>query len=553
MNIKVKLALLLIIVMSISCEDYLEEDPPTFISALNYWKTSGDARTGVDGVYQKLNDANNRWWVLIDQYTDDQVSRTKGRSSSNPLGTHTVTPSTPIFEEFGVYRDWWIGIGRANNVLKFVPDIDMDETEKNIVLGEARALRGLYYYNLVRAFGDMPMITEGVVTEADFSKPRVSAETIYDEVIIPDLLFAENNCRGGLHDGHITKWTAKLLLAEVYLTRAGWRRTSQGDFIQGDASNWALARDKAKEVIDNSPHSLMTEPVVNGANVTPAFGVPWLDDTPFTKESMLELSYVNTLNYGSWLSRESNGSGDGSGYWGKRSDTPLESEGNNSQVRDLSFPGSPPGVGQQLPTPDLYDAFEDGDERRDFSLMTRYDTPDGKTYLTQPTFRKYIDIAYYLGEDGTSFQYTTSNIILYRYADALLIYAEAQNEADGSPNAEAYAAVNAIRNRAGLDDLTPGLSQSDFRKAIWQERRVELNAEFKRKFDLVRTNRLVAETTDIILDWTAEQNSLSDYNNVYTPFYNDRPAWPDNEWLWPIPQSEMDLNVKNDWEQNAGY
>ena len=80
-----------------------------------------------------------------------------------------------------------------------------------------------------------------------------------------------------------------------------------------------------------------------------------------------------------------------------------------------------------------------------------------------------------------------------------------------------------------------------------------MNAEFKRKFDLIRTNRLVQETTDINLDWTAEQGSLSDYTNAYTSFYNDRPAWPDNEWLFPIPQSEMDLNVENGWIQNEGY
>jgi hypothetical protein len=185
--------------------------------------------------------------------------------------------------------------------------------------------------------------------------------------------------------------------------------------------------------------------------------------------------------------------------------------------------------------------------------MTRYESPSGKPYLCQPTFRKFIDIAFYLGEDGTSFQYVNSNVILYRYADALLIYAEAQNEANGAPNGEAYNAINQLRNRAGLGDLTAGLSQGDFREAVWQERRVELNAEFKRKFDLIRTNRLVLETTDINLDWTAEQGSLSDYNNVYTPFYNNRPTWPDNEWLFPIPQSELDLNIENGWEQNQGY
>ncbi|MCK0157296.1 RagB/SusD family nutrient uptake outer membrane protein [Cellulophaga sp. F20128] len=561
MNIKVKIGLLLITVMSISCEEYLLEEPPTFISASNYWQTASDARTAVNGVYQKLNDVHNRFWPVVDAYTDDQVSRTQG-GFHNAFGTHTVTPSHQMFEQFGIYSEWWIGIGRANNVLKFVPGIDMDETEKNVILGEARALRAFYYYQLVRAYGDVPLIVDAVTTEADFQKPRASVETIYDEIIIPDLQFAENNCTDGLHDGHITKWTAKLILSEVYLTRAGHRRTSQGDFIQGDASNWALARDKAKEVIDDAPNSLNLEGKTNGANSTPAYGMAWDDNNPFTKESMLELSYVQVLGLGNWLSRESNGTGTATGYWGINPNaTPLTAEGWPGDLRretdanpdGLFFKGGPPGVGVQLPTPDLYDAFEDGDERRDFSVMTRYETPSGRPYLCQPTFRKFIDISYYTGEEGTSFQYTNSNIVLYRFADALLIYAEAQNEADGAPNAASYTAVNALRNRAGLDNLTAGLSQPDFRAAVWQERRVELNAEFKRKFDLIRTNRLVTETTNINLDWTADQGSLSDYVNCYTPFYNDRPQWPDNEWLFPIPQSEIDLNIDNGWMQNEGY
>ncbi|MEQ8556534.1 MAG: RagB/SusD family nutrient uptake outer membrane protein [Cyclobacteriaceae bacterium] len=543
-----KILLILFTSLALSCEDYLVEEPPTFISASNYWRNAGDARTAVDGAYEQLYDAHNRWWATIDEYTDDQVNR-----SDTDYGRHELKPSDQMFERFGNYREWWIGIGRANNVIKHVPAIDMDETEKNVILGEARALRAIYYYYLVRNFGDAPLLTEPVAVAEDYKKPRVSAETIYDEIIIPDLQFAEANCRDELHTGHITMWTAKLILAEVYLTRAGWRMTSQGEKIQGDAANWALARDKAKEVIDNSPHSLNLDPVVDGVVNTPAYGVAWLDDNPYTPESMLELSYVQTLGLGNWMSRESNPITDGRMYWGPQDTIPLADEGITQTVAQMRFAGRPPGVGRYIPTPDLYDAFEPGDERRDFSIMTRYDTNEGQTYLCQPTFRKYIDIAYYLGGEGTSFQYTTSNLILYRYADALLIYAEAQNEADGGPNADAYDAVNAIRNRAGLGDLATGLSQSQFRDAVLQERRVELNAEFKRKNDLKRTDRLVAETTNINLDWTAAQGAMNDYTRVGSFYYDNRPAWPDHEWLWPIPQSEMDLNKEFGWVQNFGY
>lgn len=548
MNIKFKIGLLLIVVMSISCEEYLVEEPPTFISASNFWQTESDARTAVDGVYANMNSVYDRFWPVIDAYTDDLVSRNAG-GLYNAFGTHSVTPSDRMFEQFSIYRDWWIGIGRANTVLKFVPDIDMDETEKNMVLGEARALRAFYYYQLVRAYGDQPLIVDAVSSEADYELPRTSVDVIYDEVIIPDLKFAEEWCRDGLHDGHITKWTAKLILSEVYLTRAGHRRTSQGEFIQGDAANWALARDKANEVIDDAPNSLNTV----GDGDTPAYAMAWEDDTPFTKEAMLELSYVPVLGLGNWLSRESNGAATGINYWGPNAGTPLLlSEGITSTVSQLRPRARVPGVGVNLPTPDLWDEFEDGDERL-WSLATRIDGNDGTVVLVQPTFRKFIDKDLYLGEEGTSFQYTNSNLVLYRYADALLIYAEAQNEADGAPNAASYIAINKLRDRAGLDDLTADLSQGDFRTAVWHERRVELNGEFKRKYDLIRTNRLVEETTDINLDWTAEQGALVDYRNAYSQYYLNRPPWPDNEWLFPIPQSEMDLNLSSGWEQNEGY
>lgn len=547
MNIKYIINLLVLTISCISCDKYLEEEPPTFISNTNYFQNAGDARTAVDGVYQKMLDIHGRFWPVIDAYTDDQVSKTDG-GFFNAFGSHTVTPSDRVFEGFGVYTGWWTGIGRANIVLESVPNIDMNETEKNEILGEARALRAFYYYQLVRAYGDMPLIKEAIYSKEDFRIPRSDVDDIYEQIIIPDLQFAEIHCKDALHDGHITKWTAKLILSEVYLTRAGHRRTSQGDFVQGDPVNWELARDKAKEVIDDSPNGLN----LIGSGNTPAYGMAWDDDTPFTKESMLELSYLQVAGLGSLLSRESNPFFVGLNYWGNYTDKPLADEGIDANVRSLRFPGNPPGTASQIPTPDLYDEFEPGDERI-WSIMTRYDVSPTEVYLCQPTFRKFIDISYYLGEEGTHFQYADSNVILYRYADALLIYAEAQNEADGAPNSDAYNAINALRNRATLPDLTPGLSQDDFRKAVWHERRVELNAEFKRKFDLIRTNRLVTETTNINLDWTAAQGALKDYRNCYTFFYNNRPAWPDNEWLFPIPESEIQLSREFGWKQNEGY
>jgi len=556
MNIKNILGLLLLSIIAISCEDYLKEDPPTFISTTNFYKTASDARTACDGIYENFSDGSSnstygRFWPVIDLGTDDVTSRTQGNLYNDFL-THTVSSTNSWFENFGQFSNFWIGISRANNVIAYVPQIEMDEDEKNSIIGEARALRALYYYHLVRTYGNMPLVTEAVSTEADFNKPRSSVDEIYNQIIIPDLQYAETVCKDALHLGRITKWTAKVVLADVYLNRAGWRRTSQGVLVQGDPSNWALARDKAKEVIENSPHDLNTVALTNGQNITPAYGVAWSESSPFTKESMFELAAVPVEGFGSWLSRECSPALFGTGYWGRAAGIrPFVAQGNNDRILDMRFPGRPPAQGSFIPTPDLYDAFEDGDERRDWSLMTKYITSGGKTYVSQPTFRKYVDINYFLGDEGTSFRNTNNNFIIYRFADALLIYAEAANEADGSPSLDAYNALNRIRNRAGLANVS-GLSQDAFRALAWNERRVEFNAECKRRFDLIRTNQLVTETLNITLTWTAQQDSATDYKNSFSQFSGTQ-AWPDNEWLLPIPQSEIELNEINGWLQNKGY
>jgi|TARA_B110000967_G_scaffold103217_1_gene105873 hypothetical protein len=553
MNIIAKIGLLFIIIGTTSCESFLEEDPNTFISQTNFYQTESDARTACDGIYKLLNDGGavslyGRFWPAIDVATDD-VSSKVGRTNFNPWFEHTINGEHVWFESWNQYQGLWSGISRANDVIKFVPEIAMDADAKNAIIGEAKALRALFYFHLVRAWGDMPKVVN-VGSIEDFSKPRSLVDEIYDEIIIPDLMFAENVCVDDLHTGRITKWTAKVILADVYQTRAGWRRTSQGDFTQGNAEYWTLARDKAKEIIDNSPHVLNTTPLVDGQNMTPAYGVAWSQSSPFSIESMLELASVNETGNGNWITRECGPWFNGQQFWGAGVNKPLLSEGINLNVNQLKFPVVV-AVGMFIPTPDLWNAFEPGDQRRDWSLMTRYTTPSGDNYLCQPTFRKYVDIDFYLGADNTSFRNTTNNPILYRLADAKLIYAESANEADGGPSAEAYTQINSIRNRAGLPDLA-GLSQSDFRTAVWKERRLEFNAECKRKFDLVRTNRLTTETASIEVDWTTDNGSVNNYSN-HNSLFTGTVVWPDNEWLMPIPQSQIELNIENEWVQNEGY
>ncbi|WP_417443138.1 RagB/SusD family nutrient uptake outer membrane protein [Joostella sp.] len=543
-----------ICVLISSCS--LEENPPTFISKSNFFKTESDARTATDGIYKSLADGGGfstygRWWPAVDIGTDDVASKTN-RNNFRDFMTHTLNGSHIWLNDWDQYNNFWEGIARANTVIDNIGDIEMEEVLKQQMLGEARALRALFYFHLVRAYGDVPMIVKEIESKDDIVLPRTDVDEIYNNVIIPDLQFAEENCEDALHNGRITKWTAKVILADVYQTRAGWRRTSAGEFVQGDASNWTLARDKAREILMNSPHELITEDFVDGASVVPACGVAWNEKNSFTQESMLELSSVNVEGFGSFLTRECFPNPNGVNFFGAATgDMPFTDEGIDLTIAEMKFPNTP-GVGMFIPTPDLWRSFEDGDERRDWGLLTRYTTPNGDTFLLQPTFRKYMDMAFVLGEAGTSFRNTNNNFLVYRYADALLIYAEAANEA-GAADALAYSAVNEIRNRAGLADLSSSLSQDDFRKAVWQERRAEFHGECKRRFDLIRTNRLKTETDDIETDWSSEDSDGYgvDFRNSHIA-YGVAP-WPDHEWLLPIPTSEVNLNQESGWVQNAGY
>lgn len=550
-------AILFMSFILVSCEDFLKEEPPTFISSSLFFKTEADARAACDGVYQMLHDGGwnstyGRWWPAIDVATDDVTSKV-GRPNFNAWFSHTINGDHVWMNSWGQYSNFWIGISRANVVIENLDGIDMEQDVRNAMIGEAKALRALYYYHLVRTYGDMPLVVNSIKTKEDFILPRSNVDEIYDKIIIPDLIYAEENCEDKLHDGRITMWTAKVILADVYLTRAGWRRTSQGEFVKGNAENWTLARDKAKEIIEESPHRLITEPLVNGANVTPAYGVPWNESLAYTEEAMLELSSVNEYGYGSLLARESAPWPHGQNFWGATGNKPLLDEGVNQSVVQMRFPGRPPAVGLFIPTPDLWSAFEDGDERREWGLMTRYVTPEGNNYLCQPTMRKYLDIDYYLGKPNTTFTNTNNNFLLYRYADALLIYAEAANEVSPAATGDAaYQAVNEIRVRAGLGELSVGLSQDEFRKAVWKERRCEFHGECKRRFDLIRTNRLKTETSSIQVVWTTEMGSVLQYTNVNS-LYTGTIEWPDHEWLMPIPNSEIELNADADWVQNDGY
>jgi tetratricopeptide (TPR) repeat protein len=383
--------------------------------------------------------------------SDDAHKGSNPDDGANTVGpyddfTHSVTQD-------GLDRWWNVlyqGIKRANVVIEKLPPIDMDENLKTRYITEARFLRGLYYFDLVRAFGGVPLV---ITTETALKVPRSTEEETY-QLIIDDLEFAANNLPAkseyGPSDlGRATNGAANALLARMYLFR--------GDFE--NAENYALA------VIGSNEYGL--EDQFEDANGEAGeHGI----------ESVFEIGAVAT-----------------------------DGQNGNQYANTQGVRGTPNrGWGFNRPSIDLRDAFEQDDPRQDYTIIELGEVIDGITILgdgstpdqTTDGNGNVIQIESYnqkvwISGTSTSTQFG-HNRRLIRYADVLLMAAEALNE-NNQPG-QALTHLNEVRERAREGDTTilPDITETGkdaLRDIILHERRVELALEGHRFWDLVRTDR----------------------------------------------------------------
>ena len=464
------------------CENFLDEVPYSFLTPENFYKTEADAYSATIAAYSMLNSYelfNNHLFPTIDMTSDDI-----------DLRPGELTPDLVLLENFRFgpadadrptanYNGFFYGIKDANVVIDRIPQIEMNETKKTQFLAEAYFLRSLYYFYLVQMFGDLPKITHETTSLENLEIPRSPAIEIYNEIIIPGLQIAELNLPlNAAEPGRATMGAAKSLLASVYLTMAGQP-------LGLGTPYFTLARDKANEVIDLNKYNLFE----NFADVFDPLkknGIEHIFDAQFDRNI----------------------------------------EGRESIAMWLTWPrniGLGNGLGLYLPSTSLISSFDTVDLRIDVTYKTEYPRlKDGKIIKFPPHIWKFFDQAAY---DDNQIQKAGNNFPLIRYAEILLIYAEASNEVSG-PDQNAYEAINKVRTRAGLQDLS-GLTQEEFREAVYLERRHEFVFECKKWFDLIRTGRFLEVMT---------QNG-----KTVTEKYL----------LFPIPQREMDVNTN--LVQNPGY
>lgn len=477
-NITILSLFILISGLASSCE-VLNQKPESSFMPDNFYKNSADAIAAMSSTYDPLNSPNmygQVMWIIQDQSIDDAEwgnGRNTANQAKNDLDKYTFTPTTSTFQS--LWTTVYQGINRSNAVIGRVPAISMDTDLKNRLIAEAKFMRGFYYFTLVRLFGGVPLVLKETTSLNDLAVARETDENVYKQ-IIQDFTEAENVLPvsySGADKGRATKGAAKAFLAKVYLTRQEWVKSSA----------------KAKEVIDLGVYDLWT-------NYADAFVI----GNKNGKEAVFEVQALG------------GGFGEGSFMAGYMRPT-------FDKVNGVG------GFGDDPATENLYNAYKPTDKRRDITLRLYSATgnPAAPASVIYPCY-----VAKYLDPSSTSQGDGSNNYPIIRYSDVLLMYAEALNE-QAANNSEAYKSINRIRSRAGLPNLTENLSQAQFRDSVLVERRLELAFEGHRRYDLMRTKRLLsamkAQNPSILVE--------------------------DRHYLLPIPQGERDVNPK--LEQNPGY
>ena len=497
-----------LLLLGAGCSDFLDEEDPSNLTPSTFYTIPDHAEAAIAAVYADARfygDGAGIFssnWQLLEAPTGTSTTETAQNSDLNNLYSLTWDGNT------GHIKNWWRGIykliANANLVIDRVPAIEpMDEDQKNRILGEAYFFRAWAHFYAVRLWGDVPLILTPQTTESEnFFPTRTPQQEVYDQ-IVADLKLAE---AAGLpwtdESGRISTAAAKAQLAIVYLTMAGQP-------LNKGAEYYTLAANKANEII--------TDP--QGIELFDTYREVHDERLGNTQEHIFSLQYNNLV-----------------------AENPMGNMFPN--FKPVTYRG-PSGTGSSVPASSFYQSFEDGDlrtvDQEGYFYTTYYTDGSGEPFdLGAPYIFKHFNVLANgtAGAPGTA--QDNLNVPMIRFAEVLLVYAEAQNEA-GGPTAETVDALTRIRDRAGL--ATPdvgGFDQNSFREAVWKERWHELCYEGITWFDMVRLRQVYNSQTDGFDDFVGHVNLSSNQ------------ALQEKHLLFPIPIQEL-LNNPNMNEQNPGY
>lgn len=479
-----------------SCMDkFLDEEVYSNLAPSNFYKTENDAMAAVSAVYNNFQIFGNEWWnvgtcymVMTDAVTDIMYTHWWGAYED-------YTYNSSSGEIANIWNWCYNTNNNANIAINRIPDIEMSTDLKNRLIGEAKFLRALNYFNMVRLWGDVPYIDYemqgfGDITDVSRTpKAEVYTKIIQDLTDAISVLPLSYSSPGDA--GRVTRGAAKALLGKVYLTR-GWG---------GGPSNINTAD---LQLAVNEFEDLMAVPFEYelAADVRDIFD--YTQENNPANGHIFSVQYSKGLGYeGSWLAQNMQAMELESAWWGfSAPESWVQSAGGFEIFWEDGW--KPVPVDNRLQY-----LFEDY-----LQLWWHY-------WCKKWQYEKYLGWAEH-----------PQNFTLIRYADILLMHSEALNELKASPDAEVVAGINQIRERAGVAPYNPGdWTKETFRNEIQNERNRELWGEGHSWYDYTRKGMLVER----MLAAGVDPGLIGPKNNLY-----------------PVPQSEIEMNP-NLLPQNPGW
>ena len=515
MKKRIYFSIIILSIIGVSCSDsFIDLVPEDQPSSKTFFQSEEQFRQAVLAAYVPLRGVVDDEFHVSEMRSDNTHYEKLGHTGTAYRNREDIADFTNEASNGVVasrYYSCYNGISRTNIVLDRIEDAEFDESIKNELEGQVRFLRAFYYFKLVRYFGGVPLHLTEVTSAAGAFLPRSSMEAVYNQIIedAKDAIEKLNPPSQFPQSGLATKGSATMLLAEIYMT--------QKKYVEAE--------------------ELLKTLSAMGYGLLSNYGSVFSTANKNSKESIFEVQYQQGLQGGQesiFIYK----------FLPRTKDTQL--------ITGIKVVNTGRG-GYNTPTRDLINAYEDGDLRKDASIAIAEGTYDANLYFKISANKSILNYVPAKGKIGVPYikkylnphtdpNNTDDNWPIYRYADALLLMAEALNE-QNNKQTEALSYLNQVRDRAfgaGVATITT-TDQSLLRVIIAHERRIELAFENHRWHDLVRTG----EAVDVMNAYGIELKKQ--YNYLVPQSYQVT----ESKLLYPIPRNEIELNP--DLIQNPGY
>ncbi len=499
----------LLVLISLGCSEFLEEEPRDIVAPENFFASESDARSAVTGIYAILKNNSIYGQVGLDVFYDngaDIIEPNRNISFVEPIGDYILDEaladvSVQKMSVSDTWKDFYKIILNANIILDRVEgNPDIPSAAQTDIIADVLFLRSLVYWHITNLWGDAPYYREPLTIDEIRVLGRTDRNIIIGDILM-DLQTAQDNLPGNdeivsAEFGRASKWAAAMVMAKIYMYEKDWQN--------------GLA--KCLEIINGSSHSL-----------APTYAEVFDPANEYNDEIIWSLDFAKDIRgqFEEGVPRISgNGNWRPSMFNPRLRDEPADADQRSALGDALAARGEQfNGTGLQIATKGFAESFPMNDLRRPLNIMDNYLGFD----LVFTYMPKFMNLDF-----NTSPRFNhEDNRMVFRLADVYLMAAECENELNGPANAYQY--IHAVRERAFATQAEwelSGLSQQEFREAIYDERKWELAGEAWRRYDLIRWG--------ILFDVVSDDN---DYR-TYTPATNIKPYHV----LLPIPLTELQTN-----------